>query len=115
MLLLALRYNNMSLWLLSDVYSFDFVFLGLLHILKSEHSLLAHQFDLFVCPNLGTVTPFLLNFILQLQDFILELNRYVLSLLSVFKEELSFHVKICLHNFLYLHLFFKAFDEELSQ
>ena len=113
-LLLILRNNNMPFWLLSNVYSFDFILLGLLHILKCKQSLLAHQFDLFVCPYFGTVAPFLLDFILQLQDFVLELNWYVFSLLSVFEEELSFNVKICLHNLLNLHLFLYTFDKELS-
>ena len=65
-ILLLLSYNDVALWLFSDIYSWNLIALVLIYIFVGEQTLLANKRYLLICPYFHAVVPFLLNFLPKL-------------------------------------------------
>ena len=109
------RYNNVSIRLIPHVQALYLIILALMNVLESEHCLLTHQRHLLVGPDFCAVVPFLLNFILQLLDGVLQIVGIILTFLCAFQEELSFFVEFGLHLLLYNDLFLYSFHKTVSE
>lgn len=101
--LLILADNNVT-WVFSDINPRNFIRLVLVNIFERKQTFLAHQRNLLVGPNLGTVVTFFLDFLTELFNGALEVICVILPFLSTFEEKLTLFIKFFLHCLLNIDL-----------
>ena len=96
----------MTLGLISYIKALNLIALILVNIFERKKCFLAHEGDLFICPDFGAVVTLLLNFILKLLNSVLKIVCIILPLLCAREEKFSFLIEFGLHLLLNDYLLF---------